>query len=39
MIQKLYVVGLNNREKPLDLNFYPDLNLLTGKMDLAKPRY
>lgn len=31
MIKRLYVEGLNNREKALDLHFHPDLNLLTGK--------
>ncbi|WP_294291866.1 ATP-binding protein [uncultured Chryseobacterium sp.] len=36
MIQKLYVEGLNNREKPLELNFHPDLNLLTGKNGSSK---
>lgn len=31
MIKRLYVEGLNNRTKPLNLIFNRDLNLLTGK--------
>tara|TARA_R110002049_G_scaffold88383_1_gene223096 strand:+ start:275 stop:1345 length:1071 start_codon:yes stop_codon:yes gene_type:complete len=31
MINRLYVEGLNGRNKPLELKFKPDLNLLTGK--------
>lgn len=36
MIKKLVVDGLNNRKKPLELEFYPDLNLLTGKNGSSK---
>jgi len=36
MIKKLIVEGLNNRNKPLELNFHPDLNLLTGKNGSSK---
>ena len=36
MIKRLLVEGLNNREKPLELNFHPDLNLLTGKNGSSK---
>ncbi|MEA4851556.1 MAG: ATP-binding protein [Paludibacter sp.] len=36
MIKKLLVEGLNNRKKPLELEFYPDLNLLTGKNGSSK---
>lgn len=36
MIKKLLVEGLNNRTKPLELNFHPDLNLLTGKNGSSK---
>jgi len=36
MIQKLYVEKLNDREKPLDLSFHPDLNLFTGKNGSSK---
>jgi len=36
MIKRLYVEGLNNRDKPLDLYFHPDLNLLTGTNGSSK---
>jgi predicted ATP-binding protein involved in virulence len=36
MIKNLYVEGLNNRDKPLNLDFHPDLNLLTGKNGSSK---
>jgi len=36
MIHKLYVEGLNERKVPLDLEFHPDLNLLTGKNGSSK---
>lgn len=36
MIKKLLVEGLNNRTKPLELNFHSDLNLLTGKNGSSK---
>jgi len=36
MIKKLYIEGLNGREKPLELEFKPDLNLLTGKNGSSK---
>lgn len=36
MIKKLLVDGLNNRTKPLELEFYSDLNLLTGKNGSSK---
>ncbi len=36
MIKKLFVEGLNDRDKPLELNFHPDLNLLTGKNGSSK---
>jgi predicted ATPase len=36
MILKLYVEGLNQRKDALDLDFYPDLNLLTGKNGSSK---
>ncbi len=36
MIKRLYVEGLNERKKPLELNFLPDLNLLTGKNGSSK---
>lgn len=36
MINKLYIEGLNGRKKPLELEFQPDLNLLTGKNGSSK---
>jgi predicted ATP-binding protein involved in virulence len=36
MIKKLYIEGLNGRKKPLELEFKPDLNLLTGKNGSSK---
>ncbi|WP_336127886.1 AAA family ATPase [Mesoflavibacter sp. CH_XMU1422-2] len=36
MIEKLYVEKLNDRAKPLDLDFHPDLNLFTGKNGSSK---
>lgn len=36
MIKKLVVDGLNNRKKTLELEFFPDLNLLTGKNGSSK---
>ena len=36
MIKKLLVEGLNDRKTPLELNFHPDLNLLTGKNGSSK---
>ena len=36
MIEKLYIEGLNGRKTPLNLEFKPDLNLLTGKNGSSK---
>jgi ABC-type cobalamin/Fe3+-siderophores transport system ATPase subunit len=36
MIKTLLVEGLNNRTKPLNLQFHPDVNLLTGKNGSSK---
>jgi len=36
MIKKLMVEGLNNQSKLLELDFHPDLNLLTGKNGSSK---
>jgi predicted ATP-binding protein involved in virulence len=36
MIKRLLVEGLNDRKRPLELNFHPDLNLLTGTNGSSK---
>jgi len=36
MINKLNIEGLNGRRRPLELEFQPDLNLLTGKNGSSK---